>query len=141
MASPEWSDWVEIVGALNRFGAILDAREWDRIEEVITPDAVLYGQQGAAAIVDNNLRHYLGGCGPSQHLLGNYDVAIDGDVATSNTLVRAYHRGAGDRADKWFESYGVYHDRWRRTADGWRMTNREMEITANVGDISVLQPG
>jgi hypothetical protein len=141
MATPEWAGWHEIVTALNRLGAIFDAREWDRVGEVMASDATAYGETGLDAIVTNNLRNYLGGCGVSQHLLGNYDVRVDGDHASSRALVRAYHRGAGDRDEAWFETYGIYRDRWRRTPDGWRLTVRELEVTVNVGDISVLQPG
>jgi hypothetical protein len=36
---------------------------------------------------------------------------------------------------------GVYLDGWRRTGDGWRMSERKTETNVSVGDASVLRPG
>jgi hypothetical protein len=131
----------EIVAALNRFASILDHRAWDRVGEVLAPDAVAYGEVGIDAVIQNSLRRYLGGCGPSQHLLGNYQVEVDGDRATSLTYARVYHQGHGERSDRAWECMGEYRDTWTRTAQGWRMTSREFVVTIAVGDFSVLQPG
>ena len=51
------------------------------------------------------------------------------------------HQGAGERADATYEVLGYYHDAFTRTADGWRMTRREIEMRMQFGDFSVLQPG
>jgi len=131
----------EIVAALNRFASILDHRAWDRVGEVLAPDVTAYGEVGIAAVIDNSLRRYLGGCGPSQHLLGNYQVEVDGDRATSLTYARVYHQGLGERADRSWECMGEYHDTWTRTARGWRMKSRDFVVTIAAGDFSVLQPG
>ncbi len=139
MSTPTFEDWLAIVGALNRLGALYDARDWDHLDEVLLPDGLIYGQRGLEALLENNLLAHLGGCGPSQHFLGNYDIAVDGDTATSDTRVRAFHRGADELADRTFETFGVYHDRWVRTAQGWRMAERELQVDMNIGDISVLK--
>jgi hypothetical protein len=89
---------------------------------------------------DNKLRALLGGCGPSQHLLGNYQVDVDGDRARSVCRIRVYHQGAGARAHLAFEVFGEYHDTWVRTPDGWRMTGRRMDTSIVRGDVEVLQP-
>jgi ketosteroid isomerase-like protein len=144
MTDPTFEDWLAIVGGLNRMAALMDAREWDRIGEVVLPDARCYGQLGHEAIAANVLRRALGGCGPTQHLLGNYDIHVDGDVAKSRSLIRAYHLEAGGEALEEPRTYvwmGVYLDRWRRTGDGWRMSERKTETNVSVGDASVLQPG
>ncbi|HVX21218.1 MAG TPA: nuclear transport factor 2 family protein [Acidimicrobiales bacterium] len=138
---PRYEDWLAIVEALNRIGALFDARDWDGLADVILADATCYGDTGLPLIIERSLRHNLGGCGPSQHLLGNYQITVDGDTAVSHTKVRAFHRGAGDRRDRTFETMGTYHDRWVRTAGGWRMTARVFDVDMNIGDISVLQPG
>jgi hypothetical protein len=144
VADPTFEDWLAIVGGLNRMAALMDAREWDRIGEVVLPDARCYGQTGHEAIVANVLRRALGGCGPTQHLLGNYEIHVDGDGATSRSLIRAYHLEAGGESMEEPRTYiwmGVYLDRWRLTGNGWRMSQRETETNASVGDASVLQPG
>ncbi len=138
---PSFDDWIGVVGAVNRLATLFDERRFDDLVEVVLPEAVCYGETGIEALVANNLRRYLGGCGPSQHLLGNYDIAVDGDRATSHTKVRAWHLGAAGHEGATFESIGVYHDRWVRTPDGWRLSERVFQVDANIGDFSVLQPG
>ena len=83
----------------------------------------------------------LDGCGPSQHLLGNHQISIDGDQAESSTKARVLHVGAGDRADLTpYEAIGVYHDQHLRTADGWRIIRRHFDVQISIGDINILQP-
>lgn len=141
MSASIHDDWHAIVAGLNRLAAIFDAREWDRVGEVLADDATAYGAEGLDAIVTTNLRQFLGGCGPSQHLLGNYEVEVDGDRAVSHTKARVFHQGAGERADRTWECFGVYHDTWARTPAGWRLTERVFDVHAAVGDFEVLQPG
>ncbi len=141
MSSSTVEDQQQIVAALHRFASILDHRAWDRVGEVLAPDARAYGETGIDAVIDNSLRKHLGGCGPSQHLLGNHQIEVDGDNASSITYARVYHQGRGERSNLAWECLGEYHDCWTRTAEGWRISARELIVTIAVGDISVLQPG
>lgn len=134
-------DQVAIATALAALSRIFDTRAWDRLDEVLTPDVEAYGVRGRQAVIDDNLRRYLGGCGPTQHLLGNYEITVTGDEATSVTQARVYHQGAGERADRFWECLGEYHDAWVRTPAGWRMTRRTFDVRIAVGDMEVLQPG
>lgn len=134
-------DQLAIVARLNLLARLFDARAWDRIGEVMSPDVVAYDCTGLDAVIRDSLRAHLGGCGPSQHLLANHEVFVDGDRATSITKARVYHQGAGARADRSFECLGDYHDTWARTADGWRMCTRRFDVHVVLGDFSVLQPG
>ena len=134
-------DRVQIIDQLNRLAAAFDARDWAAVGEVMAVDVHAYGCDGLKAVVRDSLRHHLGGCGPSQHLLGNHRVEIDGDHATSITKARVFHVGAGARADRSFECFGDYHDRWVRTPQGWRMIERRFDTTIVLGDFDVLQPG
>lgn len=130
-----------IIEQLHLLAAHFDARDWSRIDEVMAPDVQAYDCDGLEAVVRDSLRAHLGGCGPSQHLLGNHRIEVDGDRAESITKARVYHQGLGDAADRSFECFGDYHDRWVRTAQGWRMTHRRFVVTIVLGDYSVLQPG
>jgi hypothetical protein len=60
---------------LNRYGEAADRRDWPLYDQVFTSDATAdYGMSkltGRQAIV-NLIRKSLGGCGPTQHLLGNH---------------------------------------------------------------------
>ena len=138
---PGLDDRHQIIEQLNLLALLLDHRSWDRFGEVFAPDVDAYGHQGIDAVVTDSVRRHLGGCGPSQHLLGNYQIAVDGDAAHSVTRIRVMHQGAGERADRCWECFGEYHDAWARTPDGWRMTNRRMDVTMSFGDFAVLQPG
>ena len=63
-AEAEWQADREIIRLLNLFAYILDHREWDRVGEVLAPDATAYGETGLDDIVNKNIRQHLGGCGP-----------------------------------------------------------------------------
>lgn len=139
MSEPD--DHRQIIDQLNRLAAAFDARDWGAVGDVMAPEVHAYGCDGLEAVVRDSLRHHLGGCGPSQHLLGNHQIAIDGDRATSITKARVFHMGAGERAGRTFECFGDYHDRWARTPAGWRMTERRFDTTIVLGDFDVLQPG
>lgn len=81
----------------------------------------------------------LGGCGPSQHLLGNYQVLVNGDAARSTCRIRVFHVGAGPKAAlEPFECFGEYRDLLVRSAAGWRITHRQMVTTILRGDYAVL---
>ena len=134
-------DRFAIVDALNLLARLFDARAWDRVGEVMAPEVVAYDCHGLASVVTDSLRAHLGGCGLSQHLLANHEVVVDGDRAASITKARVYHQGLGERADRFFECLGDYHDTWERTPDGWRMTTRRFDVHVMVGDFAVLQPG
>jgi hypothetical protein len=113
------------------------------LNNVFHPQAIgIYATtlEGRAAIVDS-IRGLLDGCGPSQHLLGNYQISIDGDHAESATKARVLHLGAGERAHLVpYEAIGVYRDQHVRTADGWRIIHRRFDVHISIGDINVLQP-
>ena len=50
------------------------------------------------------LRDNLGGCGPTQHLLGNLEVEVTDNPVTSRIEVRASHRGAGEKKDLTYDA-------------------------------------
>ena len=133
------TDRQEIGEQLARVAAALDARDWASLGAAFTEDARGYGATGPAAIVAR-VRAHLGGCGPSQHLLGNQRIAVDGDSAQSRTYARVYHVGAGERASSFYECLGEYFDTWVRMPQGWRLTGRRFAVRVEVGDRSVLQP-
>lgn len=133
------SDRSDIAEALARVAAALDERDWEVLGAAFTADARGYSAEGREAIVAR-VRAHLGGCGPSQHLLGNLRVTVDGDTATSLAYGRVYHVGLGERAGAFYECIGEYRDSWVRTAGGWLLTGRRFVVTIELGDRGVLQP-
>ncbi len=132
-----------IIDVLNRYADACDSRDWPLFERVFAPDATAdYGdfQLASRDAIVASIRNHLGGCGPSQHLLGNYEVAIAGDHATATCRVRAFHAGAGARRDSYYEVFGEYRDRLVRMRDGWRIAHRQMRVAIERGTREVLGP-
>lgn len=132
-------DRIRIVEQLAELAAAIDARNWDGIRHSFLPDGYGYGAQGADAIIAR-MQDHLGGCGPTQHLLGNHRVTLDGDRARSLTYARVYHEGAGPMRGRFFECMGEYDDRWLRTQHGWRLASRSFDMRITRGDFEVLRP-
>ena len=136
-------DRAAIIAVLNRYAQACDTRDWKLFEQVFTPDVI--GDYGAGyerpdrASIIASVQSHLGGCGPTQHLLGNYDVEVDGDQATSSCRVRAYHCGTGDETGLFYECFGRYDDRLLRTPEGWRITHRRMRVDIELGTRAVLK--
>ena len=137
-------DREEIIAALDRYAEALDGRRWELLERVFTPDLdydfVAWHAHSLADALPH-IRGALDGCGPTQHLLGNYRVTLDGDTATSAVYVRAFHLGVGAAQGKTFEMGGEYRDEWVRTGEGWRSRRRTVKVLFAVGDPAVLGPG
>src|SRR6478735_5312882 len=137
-------DYAAIVAVLNRYADVCDTKEFDRFVNVFTVDATMdYTNMpdvhvGPHEIADN-VRGHLGGCGATQHLLGNYEVEVDGDAARASCKVRAFHLGLGEQVGKTFEALATYRDRLVRTPDGWRIAARTMDVAVLLGAFEVLQ--
>ena len=139
--SPSFAeDQFAVIDTVVRCAAAFDRRDWSALDDVFTIDAVGYGVDGRESVV-RFVRSFLGGCGPSQHLLGNHQVTIDGDRAASVCKARVLHIGAGERSHLTYECIGNYWDDLVRTGEGWRIGTRRFEVTITLGDTSVLQPG
>ena len=106
-------DYLAIVAVLNRYADVCDTKDFDRFVDVFTADATMdYStipdvHAGPREIADN-VRRNLGGCGPTQHLLGNYEVEVEGDVARASCKVRAFHLGIGEQEGETFEALATF---------------------------------
>ena len=116
-------DRFAIVDALNLLSRLFDARAWDRIGEVMAPDVVAYDCHGLDSVITDSLRAHLGGCGPSQHLLGNHEVVVDGDRATSSSHLQLVITGSKG-AHILFT--GLYEDELRRVDGAWLFVRRKL---------------
>ena len=139
------SDHREIVAVAVRYASACDTRDWKLFEDVFVPDVrTEYGTEfrleGRDEVVAM-IRSMLGGCGPTQHLLGSHSVSVDGDRATSSCAIRAFHIGIGAATGKSYEAIGAYHDELVRTRAGWRISRRRMDVIAELGTRDVLAPG
>ena len=93
---------------------------------------------GSAEII-NLIRGYLDSCGPTQHLLANTVVDVDGDAATTKAYIHDVHLNSASDPAVRFYTLGDYHDTWRRGGDGhWRITKRVKANRGYVGPLDIF---
>ncbi|OYD66876.1 nuclear transport factor 2 family protein [Rhodococcus sp. OK302] len=134
----------EITRSISQFARAMDARDWDELHRIMTPDATAElgtGTLSGPAEVVTAIRSFLDECGPTQHLIGNVLVDVDGDRATSRAYVSDMHLGTGSKAHLNFATLGDYHDSWARVDGTWRMTHRTKHSHGIRGSIEVLGAG
>lgn len=132
-----------VIDTVNRYATALDTREWGLLDQVFTADAE--GEFGGGTLrgldaLRSLVQGALGGCGATQHLLGNHRVELAGDRARCVCQVRAYHAGAGRAAGGHYELLGEYRDELVRTAEGWRIARRRLRVLHEIGSRDVLGP-
>jgi hypothetical protein len=133
-----------ITRTLTLIARAMDDRDWAALDDLVVPDVTANlgtGElRGLVAIV-TSIRSFLDDCGPTQHLLGNVLVDVDGDTATSRAYVSDMHIGAGDRSELTFRTLGDYHDSWVRRGDRWLLARRVKHNRAHIGSFAALGPG
>ena len=138
-------DRFAIQDTLNTYARACDERDWDEFERVFCADvSVDYGGGFKLDGRDNvvaMIQSMLGGCGPTQHLLGNFDVSFRDDEAHTRIYVRAVHAGLDSEQDTLYEVWAEYHDVFVATEAGWRIKQRQMLVHKEVGTRDILRPG
>jgi uncharacterized protein (TIGR02246 family) len=123
-------DEAAIREVLLRYAHAVDRRDLDGVAACFTPNAAYSGSLGegsievALAALRERMRQYAG----TMHFLGNQLIRVDGDSASSETYAIAYHqlRAQEERRNM---AVGVrYLDTLVRTADGWRISRREVKL-------------
>jgi SnoaL-like domain len=129
MLSPEEiSDRFEIQQLLIDYSTAIDQRRFDDLDRVFTPDAyidyrAMGGIDGRYPEVKAWLTQVLPNFPAYAHMLGNFDVRIDGDSASSRTICFNPMVLGGDTGQILFCGLW-YDDEFVRTPDGWRMSRR-----------------
>lgn len=67
------------------------------------------------------VRGFLEQCGPTQHLLSNLRIAVDGGETRVNSDMQAVHAGRGAHAGQTPTVWGEYGDRLILGPEGWRI--------------------
>lgn len=126
----EISDRLEIQQLLFDYSTAIDQRRFDDLDAVFTPDAyidyrVAGGIAGQFPEVKAWLREVLPNFPAYYHMLGNVDVRVTGDTATSRAIC-FNPMVMGDQGQIYF--VGIWYvDEFVRTAQGWRMSKRVEE--------------
>ncbi|RZT13786.1 SnoaL-like protein [Mycobacterium sp. BK558] len=129
------SDRLEIQQLLIDYSTAIDQKRFDDLDAVFTPDAyidysVTGGIEGRFPEVKAWLKDVLPNFPAYYHMLGNVDIRISGDTATSraicfNPMVMG---GDGDQNSAQIYFVGIWYvDEFVRTEQGWRMSKRVEE--------------
>jgi len=128
----EISDRFEIQQLLIDYSTAIDSRRSDDLDRVFTADA--YIDCRAMGGIDGrfpDVKAWLADTLPKifrthAHMLGNFDVRISGDTASSRTFCFNPMVFEGDTNQVMF--CGLWYvDEFARTPEGWRMTRRVEE--------------
>lgn len=124
----EISDRLEIQQLLIDYSTAIDRRLFDDLDVVFTSDAyidyrAMGGIDGQYPEVKAWLAEVLPNFPAYAHMLGNFDVRIDGDKASSRTI--CFNPMVLPGLEQQVLFCGLwYEDEFVRTADGWRMSRR-----------------
>jgi len=132
----------KIQSQLVAYAKACDQRDWERLGAIFAADVEInygdtYQSQGRESLL-GMVRSFLDGCGPTQHLLANFEIEIENSEAQSQCDVRASHAGVGSLRGVYYEVWATYVDQWRCHEGLWFITKRTMIIHHEKGDRAVL---
>lgn len=146
MASPSGSaadDRSAIERLLYLYAERVDAGDFAGVGELFEAAAFRSDQggqvssaEGPAAVqrqFETMVRRYDDGTPRTKHVTTNVIIELDGDTATSRSYYTVFQQPPGQALHTLIT--GRYHDRFERTGDGWRFTDR-LVYTDLIGDLS-----
>lgn len=110
------------------YSSAIDQKRFDDLDRVFTDDAyidyrVTGGIDGRFGEVKAWLKEVLPNFPAYYHMLGNVDVRISGDTATSRTI--CFNPMVFNEQEKQILFVGIWYvDEFVRTAEGWRISKR-----------------
>ena len=144
-------DRLIIKNKLINYAIALDRKEWPSLDIIFHQDALAeYGDENIGLLIKSSSRKEivdmckssLGGCGFTQHLLGNFRITVDDDNAFSKCYVRVYHVGMPPNENEFYEMFGEYQDEWKKTNNSWLIVKRKLRVDHERGNRDkVLAPG
>jgi len=143
MTTERGGDYGEISQVVQRYFAALDEKDYDRLDQVFTADAVLRysldestGQPLSVSAMIARIRDFNTVFRFTQHLAGLPSIDIEGDTAEARTSLQALHvqQHHNGSASHWFVR-GVYWDSLVRTSAGWRIRGRIFRAISTEGTL------
>ena len=129
----EISDRLEIQQLMHDYSTAIDQKDFDALDRVFTPDAfidysVYGGIKGKYPQVKAWLKKSLAAFPRYYHMVGNAQIKVTGDIATSKTICFNPMVGKSPEGEEQVFYCGLWYlDKHVRTPDGWRMTERVEE--------------
>ena len=140
-------DVVAIERLQSAYADVVNRRAWAELARLFLPDAVvridtvtrdpfeLVGPVALGGFIDGAVQRFA--FFEFIRLNAHIEVDLDGDpdAARCRLFMCEVRRDVGTL--DWSVAYGVYHDRYRRTADGWRFARRDYQsLTRTGGDVA-----
>ena len=124
------ADRVEIDALRGEFTDAVMMRDYDRVASLFTPDGALRMPNVPIELTGREQIRAWGAQVPKvvEFLVQNTHpgfTQLDGDNATGRAYISEAIRLLDGTSDL---NYAIYHDRYRRTADGWKFTERVYEV-------------
>jgi ketosteroid isomerase-like protein len=124
------ADRVEIEALRGEFTDAAMLRDYDRLASLFTPDGAL---RMPNIPVDLAGQEQIRAWGERVPELVDFlvqtthpgTIALDGDTASGRAYIQELGRARDGRQGL---NYAIYHDRYRRTGDGWKFTERVYEV-------------
>lgn len=120
----------EITDVLIRYATAIDHKDWDLLSAVFVDGAdcdytPLGGERAAFPAICRWLTEALSGFA-TQHMLTNYVIEVEGDLATARTYLQATHTPTDETGARSLTFKGTYVDGLIRTSAGWRIQHRTL---------------
>jgi ketosteroid isomerase-like protein len=124
------ADRVEIEALRGEFTDAVMMREYDRLASLFTPGGALRMPNIPVELTGQDEIRAWGAQVPNlvEFLVQNTHpgtILLDGDTATGRAYMYEVGRARDGRSGL---NYAIYHDRYQRTPDGWRFTERVYEV-------------
>ena len=142
LSTQQLADRIDIDDLLTRYSTAIDSKNFDLLDTVFTPDALIDYSSAAPGVRGNRaemkkwLSEVLGAFPVTQHLVSNKAISLESDRATGRTMfynpMGWTEQESGEM--KLFFVGGYYNDKFERTPEGWRIVERIEESTWVVGD-------
>ena len=124
------ADRVEIEALRGEFTDAAMQRDYDRVASLFTPDGALRMPNVPAELIGQEQIRAFGRRVPEvvDFLVQNThpgSIQLDGDTASGRAYIAELMRFSDGTSEL---NYAIYHDRYRRTSDGWKFTERIYEV-------------
>jgi ketosteroid isomerase-like protein len=124
------ADRVEIEALRGEFTDAAMMRDYDRLASLFTPDGALRMPNIPAELAGQAEIRAWGARVPDfvDFLVQNTHpgtIKLDGDTASGRAYMSEIGRTRDGRSEL---NYAIYHDRYQRTPDGWKFTERVYEV-------------
>ena len=124
------ADRVEIEALRGEFTDAAMQRDYDRLASLFTPGGALRMPNVPAELIGQEQIRAFGRRVPEvvDFLVQNThpgSIQLDGDTASGRAYMHEVGRARDGRSGL---NYAIYHDRYERTGDGWKFTERVYEV-------------